>query len=398
MEFRRLENESDEELILRICQMKERLAVTWDEIANILNQLLDKSMTESAYRKKYQSYKKMLNASIKQCSDITDDKISNEILRLQKERNKIQTEKIELNKNIRELARDEMIIDRIHDAITTLPSFEKPEYIKPTHNNRSYLLTLSDQHFGIEFKVVDFYNNIINEYSPEIFKERMSLLFSKLLETIEKENIDEITIFELGDYIQGLLRLNSQLMQLRYGVIESALLYAEYMATWLNELSNYVRIKYSMVKNGNHDQLRLCGAPKNAFPDENMSYVIFSFLKERLKDNDNIIILDNPTGLNYAQMSGYICIGDHGETKNTAKYINDLSRTYQLPIDYLFTGHMHHSKQEEVGIDAEAITVKSIVGVDPYGKSINKTANAGANLFVFEQGNGKVCEYTYKLS
>lgn len=398
MKFQRLENESDEELILRICQMKEQLDVTWDEIANILNQLLDKSMTESAYRKKYQSYKKMLNASIKQCSDITNDKISNEILKLQKERNKIQTEKIELNKNIRELARDEMIIDRIHDAITTLPSFEKPEYIKPTHNNRSYLLTLSDQHFGIEFKVVDFYNNIINEYSPEIFKERMSLLFSKLLETIEKENIDEITIFELGDYTQGLLRLNSQLMQLRYGVIESALLYAEYMATWLNELSNYVRIKYSMVKNGNHDQLRLCGAPKNAFPDENMSYVIFSFLKERLKDNDNIIILDNPTGLNYAQMSGYICIGDHGETKNTSKYINDLSRTYQLPIDYLFTGHMHHSKQEEVGIDAEAITVKSIVGVDPYGKSINKTANAGANLFIFERGNGKVCEYTFKLN
>ena len=86
------------------------------------------------------------------------------------------------------------------------------------------------------------------------------------------------------------------------------------------------------------------------------------------------------------------------ETKNTSKYINDLSRTYQLPIDYLFTGHMHHSKQEEIGIDAEAITVKSIVGVDPYGKSINKTANAGANLFIFERGNGKVCEYTFKLN
>ena len=398
MEIQRLDNESEEELILRVCQMKDELQATWDEIAQILNELLDKHVGESTYRKRYQAYKKWADASIKQCSDITNDKISNELLKLQKERKKIQTEKVELNKNLREIARDEMIVDRIHAAITTLPSFNKPEYIKPIHNNRSYLLTLSDQHFGIEFKVVDFYNNIINEYSPEIFKERMALLFSKLLETIDKENIDEITIFELGDYTQGLLRLNSQLMQLRYGVIESALLYAEYMATWLNELSNYVRIKYSMVKNGNHDQLRLCNAPKNAFPDENMSYVIFSFLKERLKDNKNIIFLDNPTGLNYAQMSGYICVGDHGETKNTAKYINDLSRTYQLPIDYLFTGHMHHSKQEEVGIDAEAITVKSIVGVDPYGKSINKVANAGANLFIFEQGNGKVCEYTYKLN
>jgi hypothetical protein len=29
---------------------------------------------------------------------------------------------------------------------------------------------------------------------------------------------------------------------------------------------------------------------------------------------------------------------------------------------------------------------------------LQKTSNAGANLFVFEQGNGKVCEYTFKLN
>ena len=400
MDFQKKKNESEEAYIIRICQMKDSLGYSWERLAKILNEELNEYHTESMYRKRYKKYRRFTESGNK--NENVDDNIDNEIdetlIKIKKERAKLQTEKLEYNKNIREQARDELIIDTIKESIINLSPLRKPEYIKPVHDNRSYLLTLADQHFGIEFKVVDFFNNVINEYSPEIFKLRMSILFSKVIETIEKENIKELTIFELGDYTQGLLRLNSQLMQLRYGVIESAILYAEYMSTWLNTLSEHVRIKYSMVKDGNHDQLRLCNAPKNAFPDENMGHVIHSFIKERLKDNKNITILDNPTGMNYAQMSTYICVGDHGESKNVAKYINDLSRAYQMPIDYLFTGHEHHAKAEEVGFDAEVITVKSIVGVDPYGMSLQKVSNAGANLFVFEQGEGKVCEYTYKLN
>ena len=401
MDIQQLPNESDEQLILRVCQMKDELQATWDQIADILNDLLDKSYGESAYRKKWSRYQKEheeINSNISSVSEIVNDKISNELLKLQKERNKIQTEKIELNKELRELARDEMLIDRIHDAIITLQPMQIPEYIKPEHNNRSYLLTIADCHFAIEFQIKDFFGNIINEYSPEIFKERMELLLYKVIETIEKENINELNVWNLGDEINGLLRLNSQLMQMRYGVVESAILYAEYMATWLNTLSQYVRIKYQMVADSNHNQLRLCNAPKNSFPDENMSHVINAFLKERLKDNKNIIIIENPTGMNYSQLSTFQVVGIHGEIKNMAKAINEMSRAYQLPIDYLIGGHVHHSESKEVGMDAEVISVKSVIGVDNYGLSLNKTSNAGANLFVFEQGNGKVCEYTYKLN
>lgn len=328
---------------------------------------------------------------------VDSDVFQDEKLELRKERMKLQTEKIEMNRNLRELARDELLIEKIHDAITTLSPMEKPEYIEPKHDIRSYLLSFTDAHFGIEFKVKDFYGNVINEYSPEVFKSRLMQLFSDVVETINREDINELTVFELGDGLAGLIRLSSQLMQLRYGVVESAILYAEYMATWLNSLSSYVRIKFSMVKDSNHNQLRLCGAPKNAFPDENMSHVINEFLKERLKDNPNITILDNPTGMNFAMMSTYCVVGTHGEEKNAVKAIDEYSRAYKVPIDYLICGHTHHDKKEEVGIDTEVIHVKSIIGVDPYGMSLRKTSNPGANLFVFEQGKGKVMEYTYKF-
>jgi hypothetical protein len=49
-------------------------------------------------------------------------------------------------------------------------------------------------------------------------------------------------------------------------------------------------------------------------------------------------------------------------------------------------------------MNAEAIHIRSIIGVDPFGMSLNRTSNAGASMFVFEEGKGKVCEYTYKLN
>lgn len=110
--------------------------------------------------------------------------------------------------------------------------------------NKEYLLTISDAHFGVEFEIKDLYGNILNAYSPEIFKNRMWDLYNKVIEQIQKDHIQVLNIFELGDALDGILRANSQLMQLRYGIIDSAILYADFLSTWLNELSNHVRIKF----------------------------------------------------------------------------------------------------------------------------------------------------------
>jgi len=323
-----------------------------------------------------------------------DDKLCS----LRKERYKIQSEKIEFNKNIRELARDELIVEHIKEAIKTLPPIKIPKVVTVGESDKEYLLCLADAHYGIEFEIKDLFGNIVNAYSPEIFEQRMNALLSDVVTTIKREKIRKLSVWELGDGIQGMLRLNSQLMQLRYGVIESSLLYAEYMANWLTALSEHVVIDFQMVVDSNHNQLRLCGAPKNAFPDENMSKVISSFLKERLKNNKNIIVTENETGMNYGVFAGSSVLGIHGEVKNLADAINDIGRAYNMSFDYIIAGHKHHAENTEVGINAEAIHIRSIIGVDPFGMSLNKTSNAGASMFVFESGKGKTCEYTYKLN
>ena len=295
MEYKRYENETEDELIYRICSQKEQIG-TWKEVRDILNNLLNYSYNESTYRKKYQYFNKLLYAN---SSKFSDSEAQLETLReekreLEKLKKQIQTEKIEYNKWLREEARDKLITEKIIGAIKDLPSFKTPKYINSKHNNKSYLLCFGDAHYGIEFEVKDLLNKPINSYSPEIFEDRMNQMFTKVVDLINKENITELNIFELGDGIQGILRLNSQLMKLRYGIIDSAIKYADYISCWLNELSNYTKINFHMVVDSNHNQLRICNAPKNAFEEENMSKVMLLTIKERLKNNPNINIIENP--------------------------------------------------------------------------------------------------------
>ena len=63
-EYRRQVDESEEELLYRVCEDKANgLIGTWQECADILNKLLGYEYTESKYRKTYAAFKKMFEAN-----------------------------------------------------------------------------------------------------------------------------------------------------------------------------------------------------------------------------------------------------------------------------------------------------------------------------------------------
>lgn len=391
--------ETDDQLIYRVTKDKDIIG-SWNDVADVLNQLLGTHYGESKFRKDKATFDRMLNANrdmfVDSDKQLQDIRIAQR--ELEKTRKKIQTEKLEYSKWLREDARAEMVTEKICNAVRELKTLDIPEYIPPIHDHKSYLLCLADAHYGIEFEIKDLFGNIINEYSPEIFETRMWDLLNKVVQIVNKEHITELNVWELGDGLQGVLRLNSQLMKLRYGIIDSSILYANFLANWLNELSKYVRIKFQMVIDSNHNQLRICGAPKNAFVDENMSKSMLVLIKARLKDNKNIVILENPTGMDYSVLSTYAVLGIHGEVPNIKTAIDEYARAYQTHFDYLIGAHCHHKINVEVGIDAECLTVRSIIGVDPYGMSLRKTSNPGASLFEFELGQGLTTQHSIKLN
>ena len=400
-----LPNETEDQCLWRIGKAKDSgiLTENWPEIAEFLNKTFREDETQyydsSAYRKKYRNFVTAYEGifSKERFTTAQMNEYENQKRELEKAKIKLQTEKLEYNRWLREEARDELICEKICEAIKTLPPLEVPRRIIPTHSNREGVLLLADAHYGAEFKIVGLFGEVLNEYSPEIFEKRMWNLLDQVIEICHKEGFTSLNVYDLGDEIDGLLRV-SQLWKLRYGVIDSAVYYGRFITTWLNELSNYVYVKYQMVKDSNHCQLRLLGQPKNTFKDENVSVIIADKIMDRLSDNLNFKFIQNPTGLIFDNnVAGYSILGAHGECKNLEQAIKELSKTYRTQIDFMVGGHKHHQNSTNVGIESDVIAAPSIIGIDDYSLSLNKTSDPGATLFVLENGVGKVMEYNIKL-
>lgn len=400
-----LPNETEDQCLWRIGKAKDAGTLTenWPEIALFFNRTFREDETQyydsSAYRKKYRNFVTAYEGIFSK-ERFTDEQMltyEEQKRELEKAKIKLRTEKLEYNRWLREDARDELICEKICDAIKTLPPLEVPNRVIPSHSNREGVLLLADAHYGAEFKIVGLFGEILNEYSPEIFETRMWDLLNQVIEICLKEGFDSLNVYDLGDEIDGLLRV-SQLWKLRYGVIDSAVYYGRFITAWLNELSKHVYVKYQMVKDSNHCQLRLLGQPKNTFKDENVSVIIADKIMDRLSGNPNFEFVQNPTGLIFdSNVAGYSILGAHGECKNLEQAIKELSKTYRTQIDFMVGGHKHHQNSTNVGIESDVIAAPSIIGIDDYSLSLNKTSDPGATLFILESGRGKVQEYNIKL-
>lgn len=402
--LKRLPNETEDQCVWRIGQAKSSGLLgdmTWVDIAAFLNKEFREDETKyydsSAYRKKYKNFADAYEGIFSK-TNFTEsqmDEYVNQKRELDKARIKLQTEKLEYNRWLREEARDELICEKIVSAIKDTNSMIMPEPLIVDKPSRSAVLAFGDEHYAAEFTIYGLFGEIINSYSPEIFEQRMWDLFYKVVDIVKKEDLTTLYVFALGDFTDGILRC-SQLMKLRYGVIESTVKYAKFISNWLNELSKYVKIKYQMVF-GNHSELRMLGQPKGTFKEENTGLFVREMINAYLENNPNFEMVVNPTGLIFDNIEGFNTLAIHGEVRNMENAIKDFSNTYNTDIRILIGGHMHHYKAETVGVGREVINVPSIIGIDDYSMSLNKTSNPGATLLVIEKDVGVSIEYKIKL-
>ena len=401
--LKKLPDENEAQYIFRIGQAKDNglITDTWGSISPTLNKELgyeeEDWKGESAWRKRYRNYLEAYENifSKSQFSESRLDEIEVQKRELEKAKIKLQTEKLEYNRWLREEARDELICEKICNAIKNNNSLVMPEPIVIDRTNRSAVLAFGDEHFSTEFTIYGLYGEIINSYSPEIFEQRMWNLFYQTIDIIKKEGLTTLYVFALGDFTDGILRCG-QLMKLRYGVVEGTVKYANFISNWLNELTKYVKVKYQMVY-GNHSELRMLGQPKGTFKEENTGMFVREMIKTYLENNPNFEMIINPTGLIFDNIEGFNILGIHGEVRNMENAIKDFSNTYNTNIQILIGGHMHHYKAETVGINKEVINVPSIIGIDDYSMSLNKISNPGAVLFCIEENKGVTLEYKIKL-
>lgn len=258
------------------------------------------------------------------------------------------------------------------------------------------MLCLADAHFGKVYKTYGLFNEVLNEYSPEIFYSRMEQVFAKTVEIIEREGFTSVRVYNLGDSVEGFIR-HSQLWSLQWGVIDSATIYGNYMGDWLKRLSEKVVVNYSQT-DGNHDELRLLDGRKGQHLCESAGKIIKNSIILKNENNQNFNYLENKTGLIFDNICGYNILGIHGEVKNLADAIKEYDNIYNTRISYLLSGHLHHNEYKSCGVRRGAIRVGSLIGSDDFSMLIRQCADASATFVVFEEGKGKIMEYTYILN
>lgn len=407
--YTKRDNESEYEYGLRLISIKieERPDdLNWGNIVSLLGLDCHKdslrkaaSVTEYSGYKVMQYFKEKLGSSNHDDVDSYIKELDEKKRDLIKERRKLETEKLEYNRWLREDARDDLFEEKVIQAINDkLGDIPQPEIIgcySPA-SSRCGILNIADCHFGKEFKVYGLNDNVINSYSPEIFYMRMNELLNEVVEYARKEKLTHFKVLNLGDSLDGFLR-NSQIWTLRYGVVESAIKFGEFMGKWLNTLSNDFDIEYYQTC-GNHGELRLLDGKKNQHQYENIEMVTGNIIRLINDNNPNFKYISNKSGFIFTNVAGYNIMGIHGEVKNFENAIKEYSDIYDTKIDYLIAGHRHFSEYKNCGIRRGIIGVGSIIGVDDYSLSLRKTADATASFVIFEKGKGKTDEHTFVLN
>lgn len=387
MNIDRQDGECLEQYLYRLGEYKSSglIDMTWDDITEKINEQCGADRSSDCYRKEYAIAKRYASQVFKRQNG---DAMRAEILKRQ-----AQTKNLETNRWLREYSRDELIMESIVGAIHELKPLDIPNRIDAAPTEKVGVLCMGDAHFGTSFTIYGLNGEILNAYNEDIFQQRMWRLFDETARIVSENGLSDLYVCDLGDFADGILRV-SQLVKLQYGVVESTVRYADFIATWLARLTEVVRVHFGMV-NGNHTELRMLGQPKSTFKDENMGIIVKAFVKERLKDNPNFVFVENKTGYIYQQICGYNVLCIHGDEAQGG--LKDFANTYGVRINYLIAGHKHHSRTDEIGMDVESIGVPSIIGIDSYSMSLNATANPAATLLLFEEGKGKTVQYTIKL-
>lgn len=302
-----------------------------------------------------------------------------------KERKKLQTVNAQAQEYYRSSARNELLIEQIKEAISGLEPISIKNIIHTKPSEKTAVLTIADAHYDSNYQVDGLFGECVNRYDKETFKTRMWSLLGKI--EADDFDFDKLKVVSMGDCLEGLIRYTS-LQKLKQPVVKSTIEFAEFMANWLVEASGRlgVPIDFAMVP-GNHSVLRLLGQ-KPDFPEENLEYIIYEFIRLRLKDHKNIYI-EPYNDVYFTTVFGQNLVFAHGEYRDLEEFMIYLENLYDITIDACYGAHFHAESSKSVGVGSfgskRIIRVPSMVGTDPYAKSILKNNRAGAYFAIFSE-------------
>lgn len=362
MKYKRFENESDEELILRICQNKEQIG-TWSDVADILNELTGNEYTESKYRKQFQIFQKMLVANQSKFADNNAqlEEINEARRQLEVEKVQMRDERNEYKRLLREQARKESYKDQI---IRTIQEHqEKPlnydvhKQFNNIESDNDLICSFTDVHTGIKI------SNFVNEFNEDILKNRIRQYLDKILEVHYRHNSENCYII-LSELLSGVIHSTLRIEN-NQNLIEQFLTIMDYLSQFLTELSYRFNTVHIFVVEGNHS--RIIVNKDDSLTGENMDMLAIPFLSAKLQNFNNIIFHNNniETSIATFKVRNSIIAASHGDKDNPDNVVQKFTMFLGMRPDIIYLGH-RHTNGLTTAYDVKVVQSGAISGSDNY--------------------------------
>lgn len=382
-------NNFEKKLELCLQKLNKEIDLDWMEIVELLN--LDCSadhLRKTAYGMK-ETYDYFNNKTKEMIAQEEYEKLMEKELKIKKEKVKLNDLKAQLNKQIRELARKENlgeILEKKLEELNMQPRIINDEYKQRVTSNRDMVCLISDIHYGIKT------TNALSPYDSDICKQKMNYLVDKTIKFSLENDIDKLYVLILGDEISGLIHNTTRLEQ-REDVISQVIEVSELLYEAIVKLANSLPFVVVGLAQGNHS--RVMADKKDSLEQENFTRLIREFLKLRLANISNVILLENKFDESIIEINirGYNLIGLHGQNDKLTN-VSKLTEMFDKKIDYVCFGHYHNAKEFES--NKTEVIVNGCFSGDDYSKRLRLYNKPIQKLLLFDD-TGKIATYNINL-
>lgn len=331
-------------------------------------------------------------------SGITDADIISEIdakkFELQKEKQRFQDQRRELNKIIATEGRIEHLFSSLYNAAQNLS--ETIGCMYPSNGNSkpiSYepndaVLVFSDWHYGMTT------DNVFNKFDSDICIERIKKTVKNAKKRIKLHKCRNLHIVILGDLIHGAIHTNARVASDEL-TCDQLMEVSEILAQSILELSDSVDKTYVYITYGNH--ARTVQNKNDNIHRDNMERIVGWWLRTRMSGFKNIIIPDESENeFIWFSVCGHWFCASHGDldtVQSSPKILSTLfHKQYGIDLEYILLGDKHHRESfNELGITA--MMCGSICGSDDYANDKRLYSTPSQLLLIVNSEDGVDAEY-----
>lgn len=369
--FKRLNGENEEQFLWRIGQAKDNgiINLDWIEIADIMNKEFREDETEyrdeSAYRKVYQSAKRLYEAEVFKTYE--DESYIDELRDMKHEiyiaKQQLRDERTALNKTLREQSRMKSMYEIIKRAIDNYEPI-KFDYVPKSlpNSDNDMIIHLTDIHCGVDII------SAFNIFNTDVLKQRLHNYLNEILDIQKLYKSQNAYVILGGDMIQGLIHINSRI-EAKENVIQQIMKVTDFVSNFIYELSKVFKYVEVHTTAGNHS--RLTPNKEETTRAENFDLLVPYASKKDLQNIKNVNFIDNVLESDIAtfKVRGHMVYAAHGDKDNVNNVVYNMTkfaRKANLPLpDLCFLGHRHTNGLTTVD-DVKVIESGCVDGMDSY--------------------------------